>query len=300
MAKDFNGNPPMKILYIAQHNQANNDDEGSITAGLLGLGHRVYCFSPSNLSHDLPDLVELAKEHWDFVLFHKLPISYVNYICEKWRGVCWFFDPLRKGFTSNDNYIDLIEPWLYRGFFTDGDYVQEKNDPRIIDLKQGFDGISNTTQKIGETHTERDVLFIGTAGVPGYEKRTELLDTVVERYGEEAVHTRYSIFKDELLIQVRNTKIMLAMPPVTDHYWSNRVYLLGGRGACLVHPFSKGLFQEFGNCISFFFSSGDMIRVVDELLAKPSVRHNNALDLQKEVWKNHCYHHRVKELVDQL
>jgi len=289
----------MRILYIAQHNQKNNDDEGAISHALFKQGHDVVLFNPSTFIGDRSTLEEVSPHDYDIVLFHKLPTDYAHYVCTKWAGVCWFFDPIRKGFLSNDDYVDLITPWLYRGFFTDGDYVSETNHTKVIELKQGFDAIS-TTARVTETYKEQDVLFIGTAGLPGYDKRTALLNKVVENYGESSVHSQYSIFKDDLTAWVRNTKIMLAMPPVTDNYWSNRVYLLGGRGACLMHPISEGLFREFGYNLGWYTDFESLKNNIEILLDHPDERLAMAKGVQEIVWDRHCYHHRVKELVEQL
>ena len=290
----------MKILYVAHHGQNNNDDEGAIYRGLTELGHTVFSFNFISLQRDKFALCHLPVDDFDIVLFHKLPVDYAHFLCNRWKGVCWFFDPINKGFPANDSYVDAIKDHLYKGFFTDGDYVLAEHRENFYDLKQGFDAADTIDLVDINEEPENDLLFIGTVGQGGYSQRSEYISELEKEFGPIA-HTEYSIFKDDLTKKCRNTKIMLAMPPVTDYYWSNRIYLLGGRGAFVLHPDSRGLTHELIWCVDMY-PSNDMeyLKWSIKFWLDPEnryMRNEMRKNLQRDILDNHCYIHRCEELV---
>lgn len=282
----------MRILYVGHHFQKNNDDEGAIYKALSDLGHDVFRISPSKSIY--------AKNDFDFVLFHNVEERYINILKKRFPIVMWYFDPIDKGFRNNDAYIASVLPYLDLAFFTDGDFVRSQSTSHIIDLKQGLDEIDmpivNKDVRVEET---RDLLFIGTVSIPGYGDRLEHIRLLEECFGPIS-HTQYSIFKSNLTKACLSSKIMLGMPPVTNHYWSNRVYLLCGRGACLLHPYSKDLYKEFGDHIAMYRSPSEAIEKAKILLLDDDARMQMRVGAQYLVLNNHRYIDRCEELIEHV
>lgn len=296
VARILRGN--MNILYIGRHGQKNNDDEGEIAYSLTQLGCNVTLCHSDGLTEKL---LESIKTNYDIALFHKLPIDLIKVVCDRWKGVAWFFDPIDKGFRHNDIYAYSIRDIVYKGFFTDGDFVDTCKDEgydNIFNLYQGFD--FSTGFPMINLDEKRDLLFIGTISIPSYDERREYLIELSKEFGPMA-HTQYSIFKDDLTKVCHETKVMLGMPPCSDKYWSNRIYLLGGRGAFLIHPYSEGLYQQFP-LLPMYKDLDDLKekikyycddrRAIDRLLIRNS--------LQETIKNGHCYIHRVQKLLETL
>ena len=282
----------MNILYVGRHNQGNNDDEGSITRAFQELGHNVTTL----------DLSVFEDEHFvcnlttypsiDFVLYHKIPVSYVKELSRYWPCVFWFFDPLGKGFYDNDKYVYEVTPFNAYSFFTDGDYVVGK---KGILLRQGFDDWHNPPA-LEYPPENNKAAFLGTVHLPYYRERYDFL----KRLTNVSIYPVYDTFKGALTQMCQVYSVMLGAPPVTDNYWSNRVYLLGGRGACLLHPFSSTLKSELGDALEYFTDAEDAQRKLNHLLQDTALRHYIRVELRNRVLKSHTYKHRVEELIQYL
>tara|TARA_R100001163_G_scaffold1295_1_gene1894 strand:+ start:5443 stop:6342 length:900 start_codon:yes stop_codon:yes gene_type:complete len=293
----------MKILYIAKHGQQNNDDEGSIYKSLTLLGHKVDRFQLNYFKTDKPILDNISK-HYDFALFHKLPdADYVEYVCNKWKGICWYFDAVGKGFDSNDDYVNLVKDYFYIGLFTDGDFVNSQNKNNIKLLRQGLDldddndvFVPNVAYRLGNEPIP--FIFIGTIGHGGYLEREQYLEKLKNDFSGWRPHNKYDIFKEHLASVCRQTKIMLAMPPVTDHYWSNRVYLLGGRSAFVLHPYSSELEKQFGDSMAFYKDYEELKEKIDYFLQNNQERQSMSQKAHSIILNEHSYFHRCEELVE--
>ena len=293
----------MKILYIAKHGQQNNDDEGSIYKSLTLLGHKVDRFQLNYFKTDKPILDNISK-HYDFALFHKLPdADYVEYVCNKWKGICWYFDAVGKGFDSNDDYVNLVKDYFYIGLFTDGDFVNSQNKNNIKLLRQGLDldddndvFVPNVAYRLGNEPIP--FIFIGTIGHGGYLEREQYLEKLKNDFSGWRPHNKYDIFKEHLASVCRQTKIMLAMPPVTDHYWSNRVYLLGGRSAFVLHPYSSELEKQFGDSMAFYKDYEELKEKIDYFLVNHEERQSMSQKAHSIILNEHSYFHRCEELVE--
>ncbi len=288
----------MKILYIAKHGQQNNDDEGSIYKALTLLGHQVERFQLSDFQDDHP-MLDLVSSDYDFALFHKLPsTNYIEYVCDRWKGVCWYFDAIDKGFISNDEYADTVQQFCHTGFFTDGDFVISKNKDNIKLLRQGLDDIDIEHQQT--TKPSIDFVFIGTIGHGGYGARQEYLTNLISDFEGWGPHTEYSIFKNDLTSVCQQAKIMLGMPPSTDNYWSNRVYLLAGRGAFVLHPYAKELENQFGDSLAFYNNYDELKYKIEYYIAHDQERIEMSNKARDIVLDGHCYVNRCMELIKEI
>lgn len=283
----------MNILYIGKHYQKNNDDEGAITKSLEMYGCTVKRLNVTSLETDKKTMDGL----YDFVLFHKIPLEYVQYLYGKQKLVLWYFDPLLKGFFAHDQYVNEVTKYTNWAFITDGDYVGWRNENRIVHMPQGFDDFDKEIDI--QPQEKLPVLFIGHSHVIGYEKRHQYIQYISMSF--PAMHwNQYSIFKDDLTNVCQSTKVMLGLPPVTNKYCSNRVYLLGGRGACLAHPRSKMLEEQFGDSIMFFGSAKDAVDKINYLLQNDNLRLKMRYKIRDIVMQSHCYHHRIKQILEYI
>ena len=92
---------------------------------------------------------------------------------------------------------------------------------------------------------------------------------------------------------------MLGMPPVTDLYWSNRVYILGGRGAFLLHPHSTGLQQSIP-CLEMFEDKESLHDKIAHFLENDKERFKIRKELQSEIIENHKYIDRCEQLIKKI
>ena len=290
----------MKILYIAKHGQPNNDDENSIWLSLFKLGCEIDRFQLNSLTKDKP-ILDQIRTKYDFVLFHKLPSAdYIDYVCSRWKGVCWYFDAIGKGFTSNDDYINMVKDRCFMGFFTDGDFVNSQGEDKIKLLRQGLDidlSVYNSVYRSEPMLKPIDFMFIGTVGHGGYSDREKYLSQLSKDYNWRP-HTQYNIFKKQLSDVCQQTKVMLAMPPVTDHYWSNRVYLLGGRSGFVLHPYSSELQKQFGNSLAFYKDYQELKDKIDFYTENDERRERMAAEAHSIIVNEHTYLNRCKELLE--
>jgi len=283
----------MNILYLGRHGQKNNDDEGSIAAAIRDLGHTLHCLNPEQVN-----ITMYRDFYYDLCLFHKLSDRNIRLACDYWPTAAWFFDPLNKGFAHNDNYVNSIKDKVTYGFFTDGDFVHDEGRDNFFELKQGLD-LDNIPDFVAPDKYMKDVQFIGQIGPSGYSIRENYLQALEESYNG-SIHLEYNVFKESLTAVCQNVKIMMGMVPVTDNYWSNRVYLLGGRGAFVLHPYSKSLSEEFGDLLPMFHTMDDMIDKIEYWKPRDKERAEIQVELQKRIKEKHTYKHRVKELLGKI
>ena len=172
----------MKILYIAKHGQLNNDDEGAIYKGLTLHDCSVDKFDLVSFEDDKKRLDEI-DEAYDYVLFHKLPCEdYVEYVCNKWDGICWYFDPriLRQGLD------DCVPTW--------------SDSNRIKDFSF-----------IGTTCPNKNCSC-------GYSTRSNYITRLQSDFKNWKPDITNIYWKESLTKVCHLNKIMLAMPPATDLY----------------------------------------------------------------------------------
>ncbi len=287
----------MNILYLAKHYQNNNDDEGSIYDSLIKLGSNVDRFNITNFTNDYLILNSINIKKYDFILFHKLSYDYIDYL-KQYRTVCWFFDAIGKGFSFNDDYAEYIKNNINLCLFTDGDFVNNNNNNNIRLLRQGLDSNYDYCTPSINNDSKIDILFIGTVGQDGYSEREAYITKLEKDYDNFICHDKYNIFKENLTFVINRTKIMLAMPPVTNNYWSNRVYLLCGRGAFLIHPYASSLEKEFNGNLPMYKSYDELKEKINYYINNENERNDIKKITQSIVLENHCYYHRCKQLIE--
>lgn len=261
----------MKILYIGNHEQkTGNDDEGAITYALNQLGHDVQRLRETNARQ-----FEKVEDR-ELVLFHKWDNIAV---LQRMRAlglkcIFWYFDlvewpdeTLKKRNANRRDWMTRTIPNVDLGFCTDGDWVNKDTSGKLIRLTQGADsrimGLGNPA------HSTPALLFTGTPN--GGVQRQSFVDEMQINY-RQTFNCTQNVHREELRNLIAASKICLAPDsPVTDHYWSNRVYNTLGFAGFLLHPYCSTLAEQY--------TDGDEI-----------IYYNNRDELHKAI--NYYYHHQ--------
>lgn len=288
----------MKILYIAKHNQVNsNDDEGSIAYALEKLGHTVYRYNEVGVLKDWSYVGDA-----DFCLFHKWdnPEVLKRIACPK---VFWYFDLVNwPSDPSIKARCDARRAWMERtiplvdvGFCTDGDWVKRVGaslGPPLYTLRQGADervvGVNTTVEK------NTDVLFIGQWKNCGRQRESFVADLRAFCIGKnlslQIVPT--GVYREQLRNLVWRSKVVVCPDsPVTDRYWSNRVYIMAGFGGCVLHPF-------VGHVPAIYYDTrSSLFGMIEDYLRDDAMRERVSLYYYTQATAGDLYRHRCEELI---
>lgn len=299
----------MKIVYIAKHHSGGNDEEGAITYALEKLGHTV------DRRHE-KKVYGAPSIEGDLLLFHKWS-DYVRLAEIRMPKVFWYFDLINSHdatLVERDNnrieWMKNVLPLVDLGFCTDGDFVKVQN--RMIPgnaftdffdaqklhvLRQGFD---ERQLGIGRRKSYDNDLLITAISKGGGIKRTEFINNVVRDYGRRLTHKANGVHGHNLADLIVNHKIVLAPNyPVSDNYWSNRVYLTMGYEGLILHPYCKALSESFtsGKHLFFYRTYGEMKEIIYRLMNNEDIRTLVANQGEQEIAENHLYTHRCEQLL---
>jgi len=257
----------MRIIYNQPHSGESDDTEGHIERALKELGHEV-----------------VRDGEGDIYLFHKHfnpPKEFTGKI------VCWYFD---KIWNQRIAWFHKIYPKVDYFFMTDGTWA--RNYKKCIVLRQG---IGDPTP--GEYEDRNiDVAFVGLP----YGERQELTDFLEKTYKK-----RFKIYSHQFNRNLNNicTSIPIFVAPKfpsDNSYWSNRVYLLVGSGAFLVHPYLQELYEEWGDNLVYYKTLDELKEKVDYYLANPKERERQRKKSYKYCVKNFTYKKRVEKLIEHV
>ena len=287
----------MRILYTANTGAVANDDEGSITYALERLGHTVVRVPERGRFR------EKAKE-CDFVLFHHTNNFHELQNIRDTPKVFWYFDLI--DWTRDETVKRRSEQRIRRmykvtrisdlGFCTDGDWVKQDSSGKLVRLTQGADERimsypNNRESRIG-------ILFTGN--YKGGRARTSWYQAICKTYRTKFA-TRTRDYREKLRDLIHQTCIVIAPDaPITDHYWSNRVYVALGFGAFMIHPYSKTLAAQYeeGEEIIFYRNRVEMNHHIHYYLKHADSREEIALAGYMRTIKEHTYYHRCRTLIE--
>lgn len=293
----------VRIVYVARHDQRDsNDDEGAITHALTMLGHDVQRIQErsSGKATRIPSA--------DLLLFHKC--SDVDML-RRFQGKCprvfWYFDLVdwRDSTLSNRcreriDWMQRITPEVDLGFCTDGDWVARDRSGKLYWLPQGAD-----ERVVGHGHSSQPsslpILFTGIRAGGG-RQRISWVDEVASRYPQQFHHVLRGCHGRELAEIIAGKAIVLAPDsPVMHKYWSNRVYMMLGFGACLIHPRCGGLLEHYlgGEEILYYTDRDSMYALIDHYLDPASAAERQRISeagLQRTL-REHLYRHRCQQLL---
>ncbi len=141
------------------------------------------------------------------------------------------------------------------------------------------------------------VLMVGGLGY-GREKFVQQMHN--SKFDGGFSHVQKGLYREQLAEVVASAEIVVAPPsPVTDHYWSNRVYNMLGLGAFLLHPYSKGLEQQYNQETVPRLVMYRSISEISSALAafNPSDQRFVAGWGHTHTMLHHTYRHRCRELI---
>lgn len=288
----------LKIAFVARHDQPNpsNDDEGAITHAFQELGHKVERLreSKGHLAHKL---------HWcDFLLFCKW-LDCKTLARVEIPKVFYYFDLVTYPDPTLDArnrtrlaWMAQVLPLVDLGFCTDGDHTARDRTGKLVWLPQGADG-----RYVGFGTAKQDtppILFTGITR--GGKVRADFVYEMSNVYGDSFRQVQSGVHGRELADLIASSKIVVAPDgPVSDRYWSNRVYLSLGFGAFLLHPYCEGLTKHYtdGQEVVFYRSREDLHDKIRYYLERPAERQRIAAAGLERTKREHLYRHRVERLV---
>lgn len=261
----------MRIIYNQKSHGNSDDTEGHIARALKELGHEV-----------------VDGGQGDLYLFHKdfNPPPYFQ-----GKIACWYFDKVDYA-PSRHVRIPFIKDVLREAdflFMTDQTWAMANPNPKIHILRQG---IGDPTPG---TFEERniDVAFVGSP----YDGREPWCQAMTEKYGDRfKIYSRK--FNNDLNDLCASVPIFTCPEyPSDDFYWSNRVYLLVGSGAFLIHPYLVGLYEEWGDNLIYYKNMEELHELIAYYLAHPEERERRRKQMYDFCVKNFTYKKRIEELI---
>lgn len=303
----------MNIVYVARHGQANsNDDEGAITHALRQLGHRVDCVDENARwsSDDRIRLTESWNREYHLLLFHKwdnaemLSRVMIPKVFWWFDLVNWPADPsLGSRSRARVQWMERVIPLVNLGFLSDGDWVAHND--KLVTLRQGADervAGRGDAKSNGWESDPVDVLFCGIARGGGRE-RESFVEEMKQEYGQRFRHIPAGWHGRRLADLIAHAKVVVAPDsPVTDRYWSNRVYLMMGFGAFLIHPLCEDLCRDYRHNeeIVYYSSRGNLHSHIRYALANPEFRARVSEAGLQRTLAQHTYRHRCEVLINTI
>jgi hypothetical protein len=288
----------MKVLFVARHNQVNsNDDEGAIAHALLKLGHEVHALpeesaiSAPTCGHDL--LLFLKWRDAGAVRRIKCPRAF------------WYFDRVEFDDPTLHARSEARKAWMREmlpivdvGFCTDGDFVANDVSGKLVWLPQGAD-----ERVVGRGNGEEsiDVLFTGIR--KGGQGRASFVEEMERHYGPRFRHVERGIHGRDLANLIAQAKVVVAPDsPVSDRYWSNRVYLTLGFGGFLLHPYCDWLKAHYSHGSDlgqfiYYRSRKHLHELIRYFLPEEKLRREVGQRALDRTLAEHTYRHRVAELL---
>lgn len=287
----------MRICYVARHGCGGNQDENAITYALEQLGHEVICLHEDRVPKPLAEF-----KSCDFILFHKWADT------ETMRKVpvplvFWYFDLVRYDDNSlhrrnvhRINWMSQITPLVKVGFLSDGDWVEASRSSKLIHLPQGAD-----ERYVGVAEPKESIQILFTGITNGGVERERFVKMMRAAYGSQFVQVERGVHQEELRQLIANAQIVVAPSgPVSDKYWSNRVYLTLGFGGFLLHPKCEGVQVHFGDkqAIVFYDSIQHLYELISYYRDRPEERERIARNGYELVNAYHLYRHRCERLIE--
>lgn len=283
----------MRVVYVAKHGSGGNDDEGAVAYALETLGHTV-----TRLPESVTEL-----PHGDLLLFHKWDNAHA---VSAFRGhkAFWYFDlvefpdvAVAARCAARAAWMERMMPTVDTGFCTDGDW-SARFPKKLVQLSQGAD--SRIIGR-GRASTSCDILFTGVRN--GGEKRASFVDEMKRTYKSRFAHVSHGVHGRELANYIAGAKIVVAPDgPVTDSYWSNRVYLALGFGAFLLHPYCGKLTEHYADRLHlvYYYDRKDLHYKISKYLDDSGERSRVSDTGLAHTMEQHTYLHRCSALMEEV
>ncbi len=287
----------MDILYVGKHgNVRSNDDEGAIASSLKELGHRVRLVQ----EHRSMDIAALVHMKADILLFHhyRIPSHFAPVPIPK---VFWCFDRIHWEDDTLQERNERRRKWIAEatdvadvGFMTDGDWIANDKSGKLHWLTQGFNQYLPVVPY--DSFKERNTILF-TGGRKGGVLRESFVREMIRRY-PNFLHLDKGCHGLSLSKVIAEAAVVVAPDsPVTERYWSNRVYLTLGLGGFLLHPYTKGLTEQYPLDLAYYQSREDLHDSIRFYMNDPDTR--EAMQCGGRYWtlQHHTYKHRCEQLI---
>lgn len=321
----------MKILYVGNFTQK-HCTEVHLARTLEKLGHEVVRLQENELSHSWvtdhqngADLFLFTRTWGGFVMLddlnrlRSLGIPTVSYHLDLYVGLSRKY---LHGPQSLDQVLQTDPFWRTDFVFTpDGDpesaKVFKKNGVQHYYMKPGV--FEDECNMVPPSFIEqKSVLFVGGGdrvgsssgyGHPEWPYRDRLITWLYDTYGtrfSKFGHPQETIRNDELNQLYANHKVVVGDSVCINfnhmHYWSDRVYETIGRGGFMIHPYIRGMEEEFedGKHIVFykFGDFDDLKRKIDYYLEHDEEREAIRRAGHEMVKSNCTYTQRMQKMIE--
>ena len=318
----------MTIAYVGNFSQA-HCTEVHLAATLEKLGHTVVRIQENGIDgSSLGHMINAAS--WDLFLFTRtwdtlVTLEHLAQLRERQIPSASYHLDLYVGLKREDG-LDRDPFWKTDYVFTpDGSEQAAK----VFEAK----GINHVYMKPGVYEPEcyratspndssegNDVIFVGGGSPTGEEPqyghaewayRGELLKYLRDTYGDR--YTKYgwpqeTVRNDRLNFIYARAKVVvgdsLCLNFTHPYYWSDRVYETMGRGGFIIHPYIKGMEEEFTDGQNIvYYKYGNFAQLkerIDYYLAHPKER-EAIRKAGHEYVKKHCtYTQRLQQMLDTI
>lgn len=262
----------MNIFYIGNFDKYYST-ENYITHALQELGHQVHKQPVDSIKgyEELLATTDKAEPH--LVLFSKPTKPYFDDYIKYCRNnrittAAWVFDLYWSYPVKRELPVQLVKSDYV--FSTDGGNLWhwESNGINHFTLRQGIHAPEAYMHLAPLKH---EILFVGTVMKGSvYNDRFNLVNQIRDIYGHEETggkfqHVNYVRGKD-LNQLLGSTKIVLGHSIESPFYWSNRIYEVLGRGGFFLHPYTKGLEEEFKEGVHYVgYDRHDITDLIDKI-----------------------------------
>lgn len=281
---------------MARHDAGGNEDEKAIAHALTQLGHTVECVQQEDgaaVPHMDAGLVLFHKWH-DLPTLRRIAAPKAFYYFD----LIDYPDPtLKTRCQTRLHWMADVVPLVDFGFLTDGDFVAKDKNGKLRWLPQGFD---ERLPAMNPRDTPRvPILFTGI-GHGGGTQRVDFVEMMKGVYGGDFHHVPRGLHGPHLARAISETAIVVAPDsPVTNAYWSNRVFVTLGLGGFLLHPYCAKLTEQYaaGEEIVYYRDRAELHTLIQHYLAHPQERRRIAANGLRRTLAGHLYRHRCEELI---
>lgn len=290
----------MTIIYMGNF-LPTHSTETHISKTLTNMGHTVIEVQ-ENFTQSEHLAQRLRQEEFDLFLFTRtwgetLKMDHLDILREREIPSASFHLDLYVGL-KRDGGLGADPFWATNFVFTpDGDKKSAKFFKKLgINHFYLKPGVFEEECYIFNSIPDKDVIFVGSRDYhPEWPYRPQLVDWLKNTYREGFEHWGPQglgeVRGEELNRLYGRTRVVVGDSlhlPNHDYYWSDRVYETLGRGGFLIHPYIKGLEEEFEDGKDLvFYKYGDF----DELAEK--IYYYMYHDEEREAIRQHG-HNNVK------
>lgn len=301
----------MKIVYVANFGAGGNSDEHAIQHALEQLGHTVWPVREEQGAL----AVDLLPRGPELLLFHKW---FDEPTLKAYEGVCprafWWFDLVdwpsdpslyRRSFQRKMWHRAAL-PSVEFGFLSDGDWVAQDASGKLHFLPQGADErVVGRGKAIppnaGYPGWSGDILFTGAVKQCGAGRRS-FLDEMQARWGDRVLHVERGVYREGLARLIATARVVVCPDaPVTDRYWSNRVWNACGFAGFVLHPWAEKLEGMYLDPSHLRFYSGrpHLHELIQHYLSKHREEERLAVSeaALERTRQYHLYRHRAEKLI---